>query len=61
MQALIEAGVIGDFRAPYLLRFGFAPLYNRYTDVWDAVAALSEIMRTRAWDSPAFRWRAVVT
>ena len=61
MQALIEAGVIGDFRAPDLLRFGFAPLYNRYTDVWDAVAALSEIMRTRAWDSPAFRRRAVVT
>ena len=42
MQALIERGVIGDFRAPDVLRFGLAPLYVRYTDVWDAVAELRE-------------------
>ena len=37
MQALIEAGVLGDFRAPDNMRFGLTPLYTRYTDLWDAV------------------------
>ena len=44
MHALIERGVIGDFRAPDVLRFGFAPLYLRYVDVWDAVEALHNVM-----------------
>jgi kynureninase len=61
MQALIARGVIGDFRAPDVLRFGFAPLYNRYADVWDAVAALKSVMDTRAWDTTAFKSRAAVT
>ena len=61
MQALIAQGVIGDFRAPNLLRFGFAPLYIRYVDVWDAAAALSDILRNRAWDDPAYKQRAAVT
>jgi kynureninase len=61
MQALIARGVIGDFRAPDMLRFGFAPLYNRYTDAWDAVAALKSVMDTRAWDTTAFKTRAAVT
>ena len=49
MQALIARGVIGDFRAPDILRFGIAPLYLRYADLWDAVAALAEVLDTRAW------------
>lgn len=61
MQALIARGVIGDFRAPDMLRFGFAPLYNRYVDVWDAVAGLQAVMESRAWDTPKFRTRAAVT
>lgn len=61
MQALIARGVIGDFRSPDLLRFGFAPLYIRYVDVWDAAAILTDVLRSRAWDDPAFKQRAVVT
>ncbi len=61
MQALIARRVIGDFRAPDLIRFGFAPLYNSYADVWDAVAILREIMETAAWDVPELKARAAVT
>jgi kynureninase len=46
MQALIARGVIGDFRAPDVVRFGFTPLYLRYTDVWDAVTILGEVLAT---------------
>ena len=52
VQALIARGVIGDFRAPDLLRFGFAPLYVRFVDVWDAVDALVSVMSGRIWDQP---------
>ena len=61
MQALIGRGVIGDFRAPDLLRFGFAPLYVRFVDVWDAVETLRAVMAARIWDQPAFKQRAAVT
>ncbi|MCW5769995.1 MAG: kynureninase [Rhodospirillaceae bacterium] len=61
MQALIARNVIGDFRAPDMLRFGFAPLYNRFVDVWDAVAALKAVMEAAAWDTPTFKTRAAVT
>jgi kynureninase len=61
MQALIARGVIGDFRAPDILRFGFTPLYLRYVDMWDAVDILADILNTRAWDQPAFKQRAKVT
>jgi kynureninase len=61
MQALIARGVIGDFRAPDILRFGFAGLYVRYTDIWNAVATLKQVMSTRAWDTPAFTTRKAVT
>lgn len=54
MQALIARGVIGDFRPPDILRFGFAPLYLRYVDVWDAAHALAEVLESRAWDRPEF-------
>ncbi|MBI3516641.1 MAG: kynureninase [Proteobacteria bacterium] len=61
VQALIARGVIPDFRAPDILRFGFAPLYTRYVDIWDAVEQLADIMATRAWDAPQFHTRAKVT
>ena len=61
MQALIARGVVGDFRAPDLLRFGFAPLYLRFVDIGEAVAHVREVLTTRAWDRPAYRLRAVVT
>jgi len=61
VQALIARSVIGDFRAPDLLRFGFAPLYVRFVDVWDAVDALRVVMTEGIWDQPAFKQRAAVT
>ncbi len=61
MQALIEGGVIGDFRAPDILRFGFAPLYLRYVDVWDAVDILAGIMASESWQDPKYQIRAAVT
>lgn len=61
MQALIRRGIIGDFRAPDLIRFGFAPLYVRYQDIWSAVAALRDVLATAEWQDPAFGSRAAVT
>jgi kynureninase len=61
MQALIARGVIGDFRAPDLMRFGFAPLYNRYEDAWRAADAIADILATGEWDQPPFHERQKVT
>jgi kynureninase len=61
MQALIARGVIGDFRAPDLVRFGFTPLYQRHVDIFDAALALTEILREKLWNRPDFRRRAAVT
>jgi kynureninase len=61
MQALIARNVIGDFRAPDIIRFGFAPLYNSYTDVFDAARHLAEVMDKRLWDKPEFRAKKAVT
>jgi kynureninase len=61
MQALIARGVIGDFRAPDILRFGFTPLYTRFADVWDAVDRLANIMNSGEWRDPRFAVRAAVT
>jgi kynureninase len=61
MQALIAENVIGDFRAPDVLRFGFTPLYLRYVDVWDAVMILKRILESGAWRRPEFQTRQLVT
>jgi len=61
MQALIDNGVIGDFREPDNLRFGFSPLYTRYVDVWDAVKVLSDVMRSASWQEQKYRVRSRVT
>src|SRR5690606_6948664 len=61
MQALIERGVIGDFRAPSPLRFGFTPLYTSDRDAGDAVAILEDILASGVWKEPRFAVRAAVT
>lgn len=61
MQALIAAGVIGDFRAPDVLRFGFTPLYLSFEDVWNAVEILHDILVTERWKEPHFAIQNVVT
>ena len=61
MQALIARGVVGDFRAPDVLRFGFTPLTLRHVDVWDAVQHLREVLHTGEWQNPQFAQRAAVT
>ncbi|MFC7704065.1 kynureninase [Plastorhodobacter daqingensis] len=61
MQALIAEGVIGDFRAPDVLRFGFTPLYIDAADVQGAIDILARVMRDRLWDRPEYRQRGKVT
>jgi kynureninase len=61
MQALIASGVIGDFRAPDLMRFGFTPLYTSFADIVRAAEILGEILGSREWDQPRFKARAKVT
>ncbi len=61
MQALIARGIIGDYREPHVLRFGVTPLYLGYTDIWDAVEGLFEILETEEWSRPEFRQRLAVT
>ncbi|GLW09057.1 kynureninase [Microtetraspora sp. NBRC 13810] len=61
MRALIDRGVHGDFRAPDILRFGFAPLYLRYVDVFDAAATFAEVLHRGLWDAPRYRSRLTVT
>ncbi len=61
MQALIARGVVGDVRAPDVLRFGFAPLYVRFVDAFDAARALADVLSSRVHERPEFRRVAAVT
>ncbi|MEN9483747.1 MAG: hypothetical protein RJB37_1627, partial [Pseudomonadota bacterium] len=54
-------GVVGDYRAPGILRFGFTPLYLRFADVWDAVEHLVQVLQTGEWREERFHQRAAVT
>ena len=61
MQALIARGVIGDFRAPDVLRFGFTPLYVRFVDAFDAAEQLRQVLDCGEWQRPEFNQRQAVT
>ena len=61
MQALIAKGVIGDFRAPDIMRFGFTPLYLSMDEVLAAVDIIEDVMTGRLWDRPEYRQRSKVT
>jgi len=61
IQSLIGRGVIGDFRDPDICRFGFTPLYLGFTDVYDAVEQLVQVMQTKSYDNPRFKVRNPVT
>jgi len=61
VQALIARGVVGDFRAPDVLRFGFTPLYLRFVDVWDAVEHLHAVLTGNEWRDARFQRKAAVT
>ena len=61
MQALIARGVMGDFRAPDLMRFGFCPLYNSFSEMVGAAEVLGDILNSREWDQPRFHERSKVT
>ena len=61
VQALIARGVVGDFRAPDVLRFGFTPLYLRFVDVWDAVEHFKQVLESGEWRESRFNRKAAVT
>ncbi|MDO9096267.1 MAG: kynureninase [Rubrivivax sp.] len=61
VQALIARGVIGDFRAPNILRFGFTPLYLRFVDAWDAAHHLQQVLQSEEWRRPEFNQKNAVT
>lgn len=61
IQALIDKGVIGDYREPRIMRFGFTPLYTRFVDVWDAAEILGEVLDSGAWREERFMTRKQVT
>lgn len=61
MQACIAQGLIGDFRAPDIMRFGITPLFIDRQDIDSAVAIVADVMQRQLWDTPTFQTRAAVT
>lgn len=61
MQAVIDRGVIGDFRAPNIIRFGFTPLYIGTDDVEHAADVIADVVNNRLWDRPEYKIRSRVT
>jgi len=61
IQALAARRILGDFRAPGLVRFGFAPLYLSFAEVLAAATQIADILATRAWDDDRYRVRGAVT
>jgi kynureninase len=61
IQAMIARGVIGDFRDPDIARFGFAPLYLRFVDIYDAVNHLVEVVENQEYHDDAYTQRNPVT
>ncbi len=61
MQAMIARGVVGDFRQPNLIRFGFTPLYTRFVDCWDAVMVIRDVMTSADWRAEKYQRRNLVT
>jgi kynureninase len=61
MRALIDRGVIGDFRPPDLMRLALTPLYTRFVDIWDAVDRLVAVVADRAYEAPEYGQRLPVT
>ena len=61
MQAAKDKGLIGDFRAAHVLRYGITPLYMTYRNIYDAVEIISNVMETKAWNQPEYLKQAAVT
>ncbi|WXL26968.1 kynureninase [Ectopseudomonas mendocina] len=61
IQALIERGVVGDYREPHIMRFGFTPLYSRFVDAWDAAEILGQVLDSGLWRDERFMTRKQVT
>ncbi|HUR88998.1 MAG TPA: kynureninase [Ramlibacter sp.] len=61
VQALIARGVIGDFRAPDIARFGFTPIYTSFEDVWNAAEHLKQVLDAEEWRRPEFNMKNAVT
>ena len=61
MQALIDRGLIGDFRAPDIMRFGFTPLYLDEADIDRAIEIVADVIRNSLWDQPQYMERKAVT
>jgi kynureninase len=61
MQAMIDRKIIGDFRAPDLMRFGFTPLYIDIDQVCEAARKLCDVINLNLWDDPKYKTRQKVT